>query len=54
MFLEFSEDLIVSTKFDAECARLADAHYSRQKVGSPQFMPPGERTRIFYAPGTAF
>lgn len=30
------------TKFDAGAARLADRHYSRRKVGSPQFMPPGE------------
>lgn len=30
------------TKFDEGCARLADKHYSRRKVGSPQFMPPGE------------
>ena len=30
------------TKFDARAARLADGHYSRRKVGSPQFMPPGE------------
>jgi hypothetical protein len=29
-------------KFDAVGARLADGHYSRRKVGSPQFMPPGE------------
>lgn len=30
------------TKFDPRGARLADGHYSRRKVGSPQFMPPGE------------
>ena len=30
------------TKFDPRAARLADRHYSRRKVGSPQFMPPGE------------
>ena len=29
-------------KFDPAAARLADDHYSRRKVGSPQFMPPGE------------
>jgi hypothetical protein len=29
-------------KFDPACARLADNHYSRRTVGSPQFMPPGE------------
>lgn len=41
MRLPFSNALVVSTKFDAELAVLADSHYSRQKVGSPQFMPPG-------------
>jgi hypothetical protein len=30
------------TKFDPRGAKLADRHYSRRKVGSPQFMPPGE------------
>src|SRR5579872_6895540 len=42
MRLPFSDSLVISTKFDSECARLADAHYSRQKFGSPQFMPPGK------------
>lgn len=31
-----------ATKFDARGAALADRHYSRRKIGSPQFMPPGE------------
>lgn len=30
------------TKFDPRAAKLADEHYSRRKIGSPQFMPPGE------------
>jgi hypothetical protein len=30
------------TKFDERACRLADRHYSRRKVGSPQFMPPGQ------------
>lgn len=30
------------TKFDARGCALADRHYSRRKVGSPQFMPPGQ------------
>src|SRR5882672_5139138 len=30
------------TKFDPRAAALADRHYSRRKIGSPQFMPPGE------------
>lgn len=28
-------------RFDRECLPLADRHYSRQKPGSPQFVPPG-------------
>jgi hypothetical protein len=31
-----------TTKFDVVGARLADGHYSRRTVGSPQFMPPGQ------------
>lgn len=30
------------TKFDPRTAALADRHYSRRKVGSEQFMPPGQ------------
>lgn len=30
-----------SHRFDASSAALADRHYNRQKVGSPQFVPPG-------------
>lgn len=33
---------VVSNKFDPDGARLADGHYSRRKVGSRQFMPPGD------------
>lgn len=29
-------------KFTPAAAKLADAHYSRRTVGSPQFMPPGQ------------
>jgi hypothetical protein len=29
-------------KFSPAGARLADGHYSRRTVGSPQFMPPGQ------------
>ncbi len=32
----------VSHKYDKRGAELADGHYSRRTVGSPQFMPPGE------------
>jgi hypothetical protein len=31
-----------SGKFTKVGAKLADSHYSRRKIGSPQFMPPGE------------
>lgn len=31
-----------TTKFDKAACALADRHYSRRKVGSPQFMPPGQ------------
>jgi hypothetical protein len=31
----------LSHRADAEAVPLADRHYNRQKVGSPQFMPPG-------------
>jgi hypothetical protein len=31
----------LSNKFDARALPLADRHYNRRKVGSPQFVPPG-------------
>ncbi len=31
----------LSNRFDARALPLADRHYNRQKVGSPQFVPPG-------------
>lgn len=39
-----------TTKFDPECAAIADRHYSRRTIGSPQFMPPGQ-TIVLKAPG---
>jgi hypothetical protein len=30
------------TKFDERACKLADRHYSRRKIGSRQFMPPGQ------------
>lgn len=42
MFLPFS-DIVVSHRFDPELAALADRHYSRRTVGSPQFTPPGKQ-----------
>jgi hypothetical protein len=32
----------IVNKFDKEAVALADRHYSRRKIGSPQFMPPGQ------------
>lgn len=40
-------------KFDPRTAALADRHYSRRKIGSPQFMPPGQ-TIILHQPGAVF
>lgn len=31
----------LSNRFDKEALPLADRHYNRQKIGSPQFVPPG-------------
>ena len=31
----------LSNRADPAACRLADRHYSRQKIGSPQFVPPG-------------
>lgn len=36
-------------KFDPRTATLADRHYNRRKIGSPQFMPPGQ-TLILLSP----
>lgn len=32
---------VTANRADKECVALADRHYNRQKVGSPQFVPPG-------------
>ncbi|HZC24527.1 MAG TPA: hypothetical protein VE866_14390 [Candidatus Binatia bacterium] len=40
--LQFDESLVRVKKFDYESCLLADRHYSRQKVGTNQFMPPGK------------
>lgn len=31
----------LSHRFDPHAARIADRHYNRRKIGSPQFVPPG-------------
>jgi hypothetical protein len=40
-------------KAHPDCAALADRHYNRRKVGSPQFMPPGQ-TIVLHLPGAVF
>lgn len=42
-----------SGKFDKGGAQLADKHYSRRKVGSPQFMPPGQTLILVTEPRDA-
>lgn len=41
------------TKFDPRGAALADRHYSRRKIGSPQWMPPGETLNLISESGKA-
>lgn len=41
------------TKFDPRGAALADRHYNRRKVGSPQWMPPGETLNLLTEDGRA-
>ncbi len=52
MMFPFTEALIVTNKFDAECAELADRHYSRRTVGDRQFLPPGRTIVLRNAEGT--
>jgi hypothetical protein len=40
----------LSNRGDPRCCDVADRHYTRQKVGSPQFMPPGACV-VLYASG---
>lgn len=44
---------IKCTKFDPAGCALADRHYSRRKIGAPQFMPPGQTLVLINADGTA-
>jgi hypothetical protein len=52
LLLKFTDGLIRVGKFDLESALLADRHYSRQKVGTNQFMPPGRTMVLRNAEGT--
>jgi hypothetical protein len=40
-------------KFDPRAAALADRHYNRRKIGSPQFMPPGQTIILLTEAGDA-
>jgi hypothetical protein len=42
MLFEEAAVWTVVTKFDRRACLLADRHYARRKIGSPQFMPPGQ------------
>lgn len=43
----------LSHRADPDCLPLADRHYNRQKIGSPQFVPPG-RCVVLKAPGAVW
>lgn len=43
MMLPLSDGLMRTTPFDAECAALADRHYSRRTVGARQFAYNGRK-----------
>ena len=40
----------LSNRFDPVACEIADRHYNRRKIGSPQFVPPG-RNVVLLAPG---
>lgn len=42
-----------SNRADPRAVRLADRHYNRQKIGSPQFVPPGRCFVLLSACGRA-
>lgn len=44
---------VVTHKYDPRGAALADRHYSRRTIGSPQFMPPGETLVLVTEDGRA-
>jgi hypothetical protein len=43
----------LSHRFDPAARAIADRHYNRQKIGTPQFVPPG-RCVVLVIPGDAF
>lgn len=44
----------ISNRADPAAARLADRHYNRQKIGAPQFAPPGSCVVFLTDCGRAF
>ena len=44
----------ISHRFDPAAVRIADRHYNRQKIGSPQFAPPGSCAVFLTDCGRAF
>lgn len=51
MLLPLSEGLMRTSPFDAECAALADRHYSRRTVGAKQFAYSGRKLVLRDATG---
>ena len=52
ILLPFTDDLVVTWAADPACARLADRHYSRGRIGSPQFAPNGRKLVLRDTAGT--
>ncbi len=44
----------ISYRADPKAASIADRHYSRQNIGSPQFVPPGRCLVLVAARGSAY
>ncbi len=44
----------ISHRADPMAADIADRHYSRQTIGSPQFVPPGRCTVLVAVKGSAY
>lgn len=51
MLLPMFDGLVKASRFDPEMAAMADRHYSRQSVGSPQYFGPGRALALRSAPG---
>lgn len=49
LFILLSSPWVLSNKGDSDACALADRHYSRRKVGAPQFMPP-RQTLVLITP----